>query len=567
MADISPGDPIRVLLVATDGLDGGSDRFEVRTVGTAEAALAHIADGDVDCVVSEHDLPDGTGLELLAAVREGNPDLPFILFTGAGSEELASEAIARGVSDYVPRGTDQAERLADRVEVAVGSHRTERDLAFVTALVEETGVGVAAYTDDGRYEYVNGAFAALLGRDRAAVVGEPIWAFNPGFDADRFPEYWASLSPGETRTAEAELERADGSRVPVETVTTCQEFGGEQYHFGTVIDRSDRAELEARLARETSMFESFLEQVPIGVYFKNEAGEHVRVSDHHVERLRGAWQTTPDGEPIDRETVIGRTDRELLPEDVAAQTAEDDMRVIREGETVTSEERHPTPGDLDVWVRTTKAPWYDEDGTVKGLIGVSIDISDRKRSELELERQNERLEEFASIISHDLRNPLNVAQGRLDLVRAECDSDHLDPVESALDRMDRLIERTLTLAREGQTVGETGSVALADLASRCWRNVETGGATLAAADAPAIDADPERLQHLLENLFRNSVEHGGPDVTITVGALDTGDGFYVADDGPGIPESKREDVLEAGVSGNEGGTGLGLAIVAQIAEA
>ena len=78
-----------------------------------------------------------------------------------------------------------------------------------------------------------------------------------------------------------------------------------------------------------------------------------------------------------------------------------------------------------------------------------------------------------------------------------------------------------------------------------------------------LQADATRLRQLLENLFRNSVDHGGEDVTITVGTL--ADGFYVADDGPGIPEAERDQVFESGYSTNRDGTGFGLAIVEEIA--
>ena len=182
-----------------------------------------------------------------------------------------------------------------------------------------------------------------------------------------------------------------------------------------------------------------------------------------------------------------------------------------------------------------------------------------------LERQNERLNEFAGIVSHDLRNPLAVAKGRIGLAMEESDSEHLPPIATALDRMDQIIDRTLTLARQGQVVGETEPVALADLVKGCWLNIEADAATLTLADPPTVLADPERLPHLFENLFRNAVEHGGQSVGIEVGGLP--DGFYVEDDGPGIPEADRSLAFKVGYSTSETGTGLGLGIVREIAEA
>ncbi|AEN07772.1 PAS/PAC sensor signal transduction histidine kinase (plasmid) [halophilic archaeon DL31] len=199
------------------------------------------------------------------------------------------------------------------------------------------------------------------------------------------------------------------------------------------------------------------------------------------------------------------------------------------------------------------------------ILAVVRDITDRKERERELKRKNERLEEFASVVSHDLRNPLTVAQGRLDLAREECDSDHLTVVARAHDRMETLIEDLLALAREGETTMELEDVALADVTARCWQNVETADATLYIDTTHTIRADHARLQQLLENLIRNAVEHGGTDVTVKIGAL--ADGFYIEDNGPGIPEETRARVFEAGYTTADGGTGYGLQIVNEIAVA
>ncbi|MFC5279251.1 sensor histidine kinase [Halorubrum rubrum] len=214
-------------------------------------------------------------------------------------------------------------------------------------------------------------------------------------------------------------------------------------------------------------------------------------------------------------------------------------------------------------------------------------LEDRTReleaNERELERQNAQLERFAGVVSHDLRNPLSVARGNLELVRDERDDgDRLRAIADAHARMEALIDDLLTLARQGEAIDATETVHPAELSRVCWKEFSTGDATLSVEDVPPLAGDPDRLRQLFENLFRNSVEHGstgsraspgdsvehgGEDVTVTVGTLPDRDGFYVADDGPGIPESERERVLESGYSTAEEGTGFGLAIVAEIARA
>jgi signal transduction histidine kinase len=131
--------------------------------------------------------------------------------------------------------------------------------------------------------------------------------------------------------------------------------------------------------------------------------------------------------------------------------------------------------------------------------------------------------------------------------------------------MRMLIDDLLTLARQGEEVSEIESVDLVTITENCWKNVAAADASLATDINRTIRADKSRLQQLLENLMRNAVEHGGEDVTITVGELDNG--FYVEDDGPGIPEDEQDDVFEAGYSTSAEGTGFGLSIVKQVAQA
>lgn len=194
------------------------------------------------------------------------------------------------------------------------------------------------------------------------------------------------------------------------------------------------------------------------------------------------------------------------------------------------------------------------------------DITERERYRQELERQNTRLEKFASILSHDLRNPLNVATLHLDTLRqnVENEEDDFSAINTAHDRMEEMIEDLLGLAKHGQPIEDMDEVSLSTLARESWDVVETGECDLLVDSEHRFEADGDRGKQLFENLFRNALEHGGAVSTIRVGELDDGRGFYVADDGVGIPEDEREDVLDFGYSTNEDGTGFGLAIVAEI---
>ncbi|NHN58677.1 MULTISPECIES: HAMP domain-containing sensor histidine kinase [Halorussus] len=258
-----------------------------------------------------------------------------------------------------------------------------------------------------------------------------------------------------------------------------------------------------------------------------------------------------------------------------------------------------------------------------GLLGLYYSRLQQRTDELA--EQRNRLDEFASIVSHDLRNPMNVAQGHLELARKSGEERHFQAVEDAHDRMERLVDEVLALSRRGDTVDDPTPVDLGSVAEEAWATVETPAMDLRIETDRSVVSDGRRLRALFENLFRNSVEHGSTDNrpsaddavehgstsprsqahedavehgftgnqssvddavehgstsprsqarqdaaeygggTVVVGAFDAG--FFVADDGPGIPPEDRERVFEGGYSTRPDGTGFGLPIVRRIAEA
>jgi signal transduction histidine kinase len=199
------------------------------------------------------------------------------------------------------------------------------------------------------------------------------------------------------------------------------------------------------------------------------------------------------------------------------------------------------------------------------LIRHTENALDRLGRQQQLERQTERLNQFAGMLSHDLRNPLNVATGQTELLRDECDSDRVDTVVQAHRRMEELIESVLTLVQSVEEGVTVEPVAVATVAEQGWHSVDTPDATLSIETDQRINADPSQLQQLFENLFRNAVEHTDETVTITVGAV--ANGFFVADTGPGIPPDERDEIFTTGYTTTADGTGLGLAIINEIVRA
>ena len=215
----------------------------------------------------------------------------------------------------------------------------------------------------------------------------------------------------------------------------------------------------------------------------------------------------------------------------------------------------------------------DQFDTTQGYMIVLRDITDHKQRERQLEEQNERLEEFADVVSHDLRNPLSTAEGWVAAVTDALDGEEpdvdtaqmgLDHIAHSHDRMDELIEVLLTMARQGQTVADPEPVSLETCATKAWATAETGEMTLRVDTDRTVPADPARLRQAFENLFRNANDHSE---AATVVVTTTPEGFAVEDDGIGIDPDDREDLFAFGYSTNEEGTGIGLAVVKRIIEA
>ena len=444
----------------------------------------------------------------------------------------------------------------------------ERKLEQYEMLVENVGDAMYILDTDGTVQMANEAMAAHLGLDREEIVGSDPSRFLPPEDIQTVTEGITELlkTSDETwKTFEMTTIDAEGNRTVNETKVAPLLDGGEFLgSAGVIREVTGRKERE----RELERYETIIEAVGDPVYTLGKDGVFTFINEA-IEPMTGYTPEELIGEHIG--TILPDEDldrgdqliKELL-KDPETDSGTFEMDIVTD-----SGERIPTENNL--------ALLPSPDGTFRGTAGVIRDIGERKERE-------QRLSEFASVVSHDLRNPLNVVQGRLELARENGDLSHLDEAVEATGRMERLIDDLLTLARQGEIVGTVDRVDLDTAAEVAWATVDADNSELHVESDLTVEADPARLRELLENLFHNAVEHGStsPDsqarqdavehgttgsdgVTITVGAL--ADGFFVADDGHGVPPEERDDVFERGYSTTNGGTGFGLAIVSDIAVA
>ena len=316
----------------------------------------------------------------------------------------------------------------------------------------------------------------------------------------------------------------------------------------------DQVVREQELQTEQQFTESLFDALPDPMYAFDTDGSLIRWNDH-VETVTGYTSAE-----------LTETDiTDLVPPDDANRIATNFQRILEERRPMAVESAFQTADGRQIPYEFTGGPLEDADGELRGVTGVGRDLTEQNQRRGELKRQNDRLEEFSSVVSHDLRSPLRTAEGRLELAQEECDSPHLADASDAIERSQALITDLLTLARGGDTVGSTEPVSLSTLAAECWEMVPAEASTLTVEASQAVAADRGRLEQLLQNLFANAVEHGGGGVTVRVG--DLSNGFYVEDDGTGIPAGERADIFDAGYSTTPDGTGFGLRIVKRIADA
>lgn len=511
-------DTIRVLHVDDDPgfadltatyLSRECESMVVDTAPDADEAIQQLRSNTYDCVVSDYNMPETDGLSLLRTVRSEFEHLPFILFTGRGSEEVASKAISAGVTDYLQKssGGEQYTLLTNRIENAVAQAQSRRKLQIqrnqLEALHHATGELIECDSTQDIADRLVGAAEDILGFSIVVVRL---------YDADAGGLVPIAGSDAVSKTLpEREVFTPEGGNL-----------NWQAYESGDVQVFDDIEALEFAADQDTGL--RSLLHVPLDEYGTIAVGE-----------------TIP--------SAFDETDVFLT-------------RILA------------TAGK-------TALRAQERESTLK---------AERDR----VERQNERLNEFASVLSHDLRSPLTVAQGRLELLDAEYDSEDIDAALNAIDRMNTLVDDLLRLAREPDPDLELATVSLSSIAQDCWGTVSAPGVTLSIDSDQTIDAEPSRLRQLLENLFRNSVEHGSTGrraepggavedgltsqrtqqgdaaereddgFEVRVGALPDG-GFFVEDTGSGISPDEHTEVLEMGYSTRSDNTGFGLAIVKDIA--
>jgi PAS domain S-box-containing protein len=487
------------------------------------------------------------------------------------------QAVAEEPDAFDPEDRELAELLVMHVRAALARVRSDealrRERDLLAAFFESSGEPVVRVRFEGGVpcvDRVNPAFERVFGVDADEIRDEPLDDhIVPPHDRDAARSINEESRTGEPVEAEVSRLAADGSREFLFRSVPFRGDDGSRMAYGIYVDITARKRRE----RELERYRTIVESTGDPVYTLDDEG-YITYVNEALESMTG----------YDAEALVGEHMRLLVPEE-DVETSEALIRDLlgdpdRTNDTLELDIIRADGSRVRCENHIALLPFEEE---FQGTAGAIRDITERKARKRELEAQNERLDKFASVVSHDLRNPLQIAQGHLELAvdRLDTEDESLDRVHDALERMDALVADVLALAREGESVSEPAFVSLADTVRLAWSSVDTAGARLAVETDATVLADAERLQRLFENLIRNAVEHGSAssqpeadarEVIVRVGTFGTDGpdgarGFFVADDGPGIPPDERERVFEAGYSTSDDGTGFGLDIVRSIASA
>ncbi len=448
---------------------------------------------------------------------------------------------------------------------AVGSDGSWQILGTEQLLIQVIGVATIALWTAAATIGSLMAIETLLGKTlRVDEAAEQLGLDASEHNITAYPEFaLTDGGRGGTSTDDATdtpISRVDGSN-PTTTqsaaarATDTQPSTTTTMWRGQEVEISHKTEYERELEALTNRLELTLEETNTGVWEWNlDTKEYIM--DEAAERLLGF----DPGEFDHRyETFIECVHPE--DQDAVEHAIEE---AVESKEPIRTDFRIQLSEDNQCWLQS-RGVYKDADGS-KRLFGIHTDITDEKQRQQALETANERLDNFAGFVSHDLRNPLGIARTYLGFAEETGDADDFAAVDSALDRMNEMIDGFLKLASIEDDSLDRQPISIADHATEAWRSVDTKSATLDIDADTTLSADPEFLLHVFENLFRNSIEHGGEDVTVTVGLLADLPGFYIADDGPGISPENRETILEHGYTSSDNGSGYGMSIVGTVVE-
>ncbi|AUV80311.1 hypothetical protein C2R22_00435 [Salinigranum rubrum] len=385
--------------LAAASLEAENEALSVESEPDAERALERLDEESFDCVVSDYEMPQVSGLEFLRAVRDVDDTMPVIFFTGHGSEEVASEAISAGVTDYIQkRGYEQYTLLANRIVNYVERRRAEEERLRGYEAIERAREGISILDESGRFVYTNEAFASLVGYDRDELLGRHWELLYREEDRQRVYDQQLPAAANGGWTGQTVYRRKDGDLVLTNHSLSYTE-DGELISVAQDITDDERRRQELL---EAKRFESLVTAVTEYAVFMLDTEGRIVTWNEGAEDIEGYTEQEAVGEHVSLfytpEDVAAGLPERLLDEALERECVEDEgWRVRRDGQRF--------------WAHVVVTPVFDDDGTHQGFAFVTRDMTERRARENELEaqraslaaanRMNEVLRDILRRIVHD----------------------------------------------------------------------------------------------------------------------------------------------------------------------
>jgi PAS domain S-box-containing protein len=529
--------------------------FSVVTVTSAKEGLRILTEGMIDAIVSDYQMPGMDGIDFLKQVRADFKDIPFILFTGKGREEVVIEAIENGADFYLQKGGDpraQFSELSHKIRQAFRRKKAEEELRMMKATVSSAAEGILWINEDGGITFFNDTICSMLGYSREEFSHLTIQDINPRLIDNRLGSLWPVMSRRKYLTVQDTHRRKDGSLIPVEILLNYIEFGPQPYIFAFVRDITDRKHAEDELKSAYEKNKGLMDYANDAIY----------IADAETGMLLDANNKT--------QALIGRTlaeiqtmtEYQLHPKEEEEKYRAYFKKHVREGmglqeEVVVDQSGTRIPVIVSAAILNLSGR--------KCLMGIFHDISDIKKAHDALQLANKKLNLLAEITRHDIRNKLTVLGGYLELFTDHPPepqhSMYLNKLKTAVKMITENIEFTKLYQDLGVVEPKWQNVT--DLFYRVCIHIDIRKIRFEApADGLEIFADP-LLERVFYNIVENAVEHGDRVSVVRLFSEVSSDGLLIRieDDGIGIPTHDKEMIFERGFGKN---TGLGLFLSREI---
>lgn len=480
-------------------------------------------------------------------------------------------------------------------------------------LFDEAPLGYHEIDSEGRIVNVNRTELRMFGFTAEEMLGRPAWEF-----------VIEEQSAEEERTIKAKLAGKmprgddyirifrckDGSTIPVliEDRFLTDEKGRIVGMRSILNNIQDLYEAQQELARERALLKTLIDNLPDFIFIKDTDSRFLMTNKAHLDILG-----------VERlEDVVGKTDFEFFPQELAEKYYADEQRVVRTGDPLLHRVESVRDGEgKERWLLTTKVPLRDPDGKIVGLVGISRDITELRKAQEELrkhherleqivderthqlrdanerlkqyarqlERSNEELQQFAYVASHDLQEPLRTISGFAQLLarryRGKIDDqadEFIDYIVDGVTRMEELINDLLAYSRVGTRGKPFQSIdsnrALQRAIANLHKAIEEVGAQVTYDTLPTVTADESQLIQLFQNLIGNAIKFRHPEriPSIHISARREGGEwvFSVADNGIGIDPRYFDRIFaifqRLHTRDQYSGTGIGLAICKRIVQ-